>query len=292
VLPSFNRPRHFLGVVAPLIGIASVALVMGCQVAAPPQSAAQPKGAAHTVEFDATDYAFNAPATLPSGMTTIRLTNHGQEPHHGQLLRLNDGVTFDQFTAALQQEGDGALALISGAGGPGATDPNGSTEVTQDLKPGTYALACFIAGPDGVPHMMKGMLKPIEVTASTESSAAPATRATFTMKDFSFDIPSTLPSGQATYKVMNLGPQMHELNIIKLAPGKTLQDAQAWEGAPAGPPPFSAAGGINAFSADGSGYMTLDLQPGHYVAICNVPDPGTGVPHSHLGMFKEFSVQG
>jgi hypothetical protein len=85
---------------------------------------------------------------------------------------------------------------------------------------------------------------------------------------------------------------MHELNIIKLAPGKTLQDAREWENAPAGPPPFSAAGGINAFSADGSGYMTLNLEPGNYVAICNVPDPGTGVPHSHLGMLKEFTVQG
>jgi len=286
---SFIRQRALRPLV-PLIGVASVALVLGCQVAAPP--AVQPRAAARTVEFDAVDYAFNAPSTLPSGLTTIRLTNHGQEPHHAQLLRLNDGVDFDTFTQALQREGEGALRLTSAEGGPGTTNPDGSAEVVLDLKPGSYALACFISGPDGAPHLMKGMLKPIEVTQSDESPIAPATQATFTMKDFSFDMPSTLRYGRATYKVVNIGPQMHELNIVKLATGKTLRDALEWEQAPAGPPPFAAAGGMNAFSADGSGYMTLDLEPGTYVAICNVPDPSSGTPHSHLGMVKEFTVQG
>lgn len=62
-------------------------------------------GAIRTVEFDASDYTFNAPETVPPGLTTIRLTNRGQEPHHGHLPRLNEGITFDDFTAALQQEG-------------------------------------------------------------------------------------------------------------------------------------------------------------------------------------------
>ncbi|MBV9355080.1 MAG: hypothetical protein JO023_06080 [Chloroflexi bacterium] len=278
----------------PLVGAAAVALVLGCQAAAPAPTPTPPSAAvaAQTVEIDATDYAFNAPETLPAGLTTIRLVNHGQEPHHGQLLRLNDGVTFEQFTATLQQEGEGALRLTSGEGGPGAVDPHGSSEVTVDLKPGTYALVCFIAGPDGVPHLMKGMLKPIQVTQLGTPAQAPIVAGTFMMKDFSFDMPSVLPVGAATYKVVNHGPQMHELNIVKLHAGKTAEDALAWEKAPGGPPPFDLAGGINAFSADGSGYMTLDLQPGTYLAVCNVPDPTSGLPHSHLGMVKQFNVQG
>ncbi|HEY1297625.1 MAG TPA: hypothetical protein VGJ60_31475 [Chloroflexota bacterium] len=279
-------------VVAPLVGATALIAVLGCQVVKSPVGVANAAAPAttRTVEFDASDYAFATPDTLPSGMTTIRLVNRGQEPHHAQLLRLNDGVTFDQFTSVLQQEGEGALRLVSGAGGPGAIGPSGESEVTLDLKPGVYALACFISGPDEVPHLMKGMLKPIQVTESSEVSAAPQAQGTFTMKDFTFEMPSTLPAGRATYQVINSGPQMHELNVLKLAPGMTAQDLINWHGEDGAPPPFEAVGGMNAFSVDGSGYMTLDLQPGTYLAICNVPDPASGVAHSELGMIRQFTV--
>jgi len=294
------RSPHVSKLLSPLIGVAAVGLVVGCQVTTPAAapttstsiSTTAAPSVAHSIDIDASDFAFSAPATLPAGLVSVRLTNHGQEPHHAQLLRLNDGVTFDQFAAALQQEGEGALRLVSGEGGPGTIEPHGSSEVTLDLKPGTYALACFVAGSDGVPHLAKGMLKPIQVTQPTTATpaTAPDVKGTFTMKDFTFDMPASLPAGRATYKVINAGPQLHELNIVKLAAGKTVQDVLAWENAPAGPPPFEAAGGINAFSADGSGYLTLDLQPGTYLAVCNVPDPASGLPHSHLGMLKQFTV--
>ena len=90
----------------------------------------------------------------------------------------------------------------------------------------------------------------------------------------------------------DVGPQPHELNLLKLAPGKTAQDVLAWENAPSGPPPFEAVGGINGLSPNAAGYMTLDLQPGSYVAICHIPDPASGLTHAHLGMLKAFTVRG
>ncbi|MBO0884472.1 MAG: hypothetical protein J2P17_29895 [Mycobacterium sp.] len=279
-------------IVPPLVGATALVAVVGCQVVKPSVNAgvASAASARTTVEFDASEYSFNTPDTLTAGLTTIRLVNLGQEPHHAQLLRLNDGVTFDQFTATLQQEGEGALRLVSGAGGPGTVDPNGKSEVTLDLKPGMYALACFVSGPDGVPHLMKGMLKPIQVTDGVEASTPPEVQGTFTMRDFTFDLPATLPAGVATYAVVNSGPQMHELNVLKLAPGKSAQDVVDWETTPTGPPPFEAVGGMNAFSTGGSGYMTVDLESGSYVAICNVPDPASGIAHAHLGMIRQFTV--
>jgi len=122
--------------------------------------------------------------------------------------------------------------------------------------------------------------------------AAPEDATTFTMKDFAFEMPGTLPAGKATYKVVNAGPQPHELGVLKLAPGKTDEDVLAWDSAPSGPPPFESVGGINAFSADGSGYMTLDLAPGEYLAVCHIPDPVSGVAHLHLGMTRHFTVAG
>ena len=70
------------------------------------------------------------------------------------------------------------------------------------------------------------------------------------------------------------------------APRHRGQDVVDWETTPSGPPPFEAAGRMNAFSTGGSGYMTLGLPQGTYVGICNVPDPASGVPHVRLGMLR------
>jgi hypothetical protein len=254
--------------------------------------AAKAATAPRVVEWQARDYSYEAPETLQSGWVTIRMRNHGPEPHHGQLLRMNDGVTFDAFSQALQQEGESALRLATLVGGPAVVDAHRTDEVTVHLAPGTYAIACFVPSPDGVPHLAKGMLEPVQVTAADPSDARPpAAQGTFTMRDFSFEMPENLPAGRSTYAVTNDGPQPHELVVVKLVEGKGVDDVMAWYRAPAGPPPFEAVGGINGLSAGVTGYMTLDLQPGSYAAICVIPDPASGTAHLHLGMVKAFAVR-
>jgi hypothetical protein len=182
------------------------------------------------IDIMASDYAFDAPDTLPAGLVTVRLMNHGQEPHHAQLLRLNDGLSFEDFVAALQAEGDGALRLATLTGGPAALSTLKTTEVTLDLTPGSYALACFIPSPDGVPHLAKGMLKPLTVTPTgAQDATAPEVSGTMTLRDFSFEIPDTVPAGTVGYRVFNVGPQPHELSILKLAPGAFATDVLAWQ---------------------------------------------------------------
>jgi hypothetical protein len=40
-----------------------------------------------------------------------------------------------------------------------------------------------------------------------------------------------------------------------------------------------------------TGYAEVNLVPGKYVAICNIPSPkAEGHPHFTLGMIKEFTV--
>jgi hypothetical protein len=279
-----------------LVLVAAVTFVLGAFLYAPSAPATQltAHAAAATppvVDVMASDYAFEAPDVLPSGLVTVRLMNHGQEPHHAQLLRLNDGVTFDQFATALHTEGEGALRMATISGGPGALGPLKSAEVTLDLTTGSYVLACFIASPDGVPHLAKGMLKPLTVTAgAADPSALPEVAGTMTLRDFTFDLPDRLPAGSVTYRVVNDGPQPHELNVLKLAPGATVDDVRAWLANPSTPPPFEAVGGMNGLSAGVDGFMTVDLKPGEYVAICNIPDPASGWPHSRLGMIRAFTV--
>ena len=76
------------------------------------------------------------------------------------------------------------------------------------------------------------------------------------------------------------------------AAGATAQDALAFYKAPVGAPPIESIGGINGLGEGKSGFMSLDLQPGAYAAVCLIPDPSSGVAHIHLGMFKAFSVKG
>src|SRR5207302_7574099 len=106
--------------------------------------------------------------------------------------------------------------------GPG---PN-TEQVTATLTPGSYVVMCFLTGPDGVPHFVKGMLKPLQVTGAT--SAAPATKpnapVSITLRDFAFDSPDTLPSGTTAWAISNSGPQPHEIQVAKLASGGSGQD--------------------------------------------------------------------
>lgn len=152
---------------------------------------------------------------------------------------------------------------------------------------------CFIAGEDGVPHMAKGMMHTFEVTAGEgHSHTAPTAGLTLDMHDFGFDIPEDLEAGTVTMEIINSGEQPHELVLMKLQEGKTLEGVQAWmEAGEQGPPPAGFGGGVQVISGGQSTFVTMDLEAGNYIAICFVPDPATGQPHFLLGMMDEFSVE-
>jgi hypothetical protein len=238
------------------------------------------------------------PDTIVSGLTSLDFRNTGDEPHHIQLLRLNENVTFEQFTTALAQGEGPALALVSMDGGVGQIVRGGAAESIVNLRPGSYVAICFVPSPDGVPHFVKGMVKPIRVTAAPAGAipaAAPQVAGTVIMRDFSYDMPSTLSAGRTVYRVLNEGPQQpHETNIVKLENGKTLADVTNFVKAPAaagGPPPFTPVGGMQGLSVNASNFMVTQLQPGNYAAVCFIPDPSSGKSHLELGMGKEFSVR-
>ena len=150
---------------AAIVGAFGISLV-GLKAAAPTMdlhAAHTAHAAAPVIEWEAGDYSFTGPETVPAGVVNIRLSNLGMEPHHAQLLRLRDGVSFDDLMAALPEEGDAALRLVTLEGGAGAIDPHRNSEVTLNLKAGNYVLVCFIPSPDGLPHLAKGMLKPLQV---------------------------------------------------------------------------------------------------------------------------------
>jgi hypothetical protein len=243
------------------------------------------------VTVTAKGYGFEMPDEIPAGTVTLALRNDGAEPHHAQPARLKPGVTQEQFMARLRTDPEGAVTLLSYPGGPAAVVSAGTQEVTLDLAAGDYVMLCFVPGPDGVPHLAKGMIKPFRVTGSPSDVELPRTDGEAILRDFSFTLPDDLNARQTTIKVTNAGPQVHEMAIGRLAEGKTLEDARAFLSTRVGPPPYADVGGMQAMDPGASGWLTLDLTPGRYVMFCVVPDPATGRRHVDLGMIAPFEVR-
>lgn len=245
------------------------------------------------VEVKAADYTFESPDKLETGYLTFSFTNTGKELHHFQLVRLNDGVTLEQFQAAAQQGEEAMMPLIEFVGGVGLVAPGQSAMTTVHLeKPGIYLELCFIPDANGVPHLALGMVKPLEVVASTVAAGAPKADLVVDMHDFAFTIPSELNAGEQVWEVINHGEQPHELMLGKIKEGKTLDDVMTYlsKGAFGPDMPLDLMGGAQGMSTGHSSFVTFDLTPGEYVTICFIPDPKTGLPHLALGMISHFTA--
>ena len=254
-----------------------------------------PVAAIPEVVIKATDFAFEAPDQIEAGLVSLRLENVGHEDHQVQLVRLNDGVTLEQLQAALPQGPEAALPLVTLAGGVGLAAQNHHEQAVLDLTEGQYVMLCLVSGEDGVPHVAKGMLKPIQVVARKSQAVVqePKSDVSIVMKDFRFEMPAEIKAGRLTWKVTNQGPQPHEVFIVKLLPGKTLDDLMAFMQTYEGEPPVedAAAGGVAAMGPGQTAWVNLDLSAGDYVALCHITDPASGKAHAEMGMMTPFSVE-
>jgi hypothetical protein len=255
------------------------------------QSSPTPAAQIPDVTIGAADYSFDVPSSIPGGLTHFTLQNTGAEDHQALFFRLDEGVTLEDLATGLQDAQTEAdfEAFGSFAGGPIA-GPGGAFDATLDLAPGSYVLICTIPSPDGVPHADKGMVTTLEVTEpSAEQPPAPDADVTVTLSDFAFDVADTLPAGETVFAVVNGGDQIHEMGMIKLDEGATLDEVLASLEAPEGP--YSVVGALYGLASGSNGWTTIDLTPGTYALVCFVTDPQSGQPHIALGMHDSFTVQ-
>ncbi len=283
----------------PVVGLIAAGTFAGCKsdrsaggTGTSPATATEPaKAAPPTVTVTATDYRFDAPASMPAGAVTIHLINHGKELHQAQMIKLEDGKTAADLAKALQTPGP-PPSWIKFVGGPNGIVPGQEAQATLELAPGNYVYLCLIPSPDGVMHAAKGMVRPFEVTAASGAVAeAPATDVTIKLTDYTFEPSPALTQGRHTIMVENAGPQPHELVLVKLAPGKKAEDFGKWaETGMKGPPPAQPIGGVTFLDKGSQGSFTADLTPGDYGFICFVPDAKDGKPHLAHGMMKTVTV--
>ena len=94
---------------------------------------------------------------------------------------------------------------------------------------------------------------------------------------------SSLTAGAVTFRITNAGSIEHEFAVLKTGlaadklpadptkPGKVKEDGNVGE--------------VEGIAVKGTKDLSLDLQPGQYVLICNVPD------HYGKGMHVAFTVK-
>jgi len=252
-------------------------------------AASQPR----EIHFVARDFEFDGPTTIEGGLVTLSLSNESETWHHLQLIRLPDGLSMQEFEQGMaqMQPGTPPPTWLVEAGGVNPPPPGGSARVTTWIEPGEYAVVCVVDTPDHVPHVAKGMMRSLTVTAPTgETPPEPSSDLTLTLVDYAFAFSAPPTRGSHVIRVEDTAEQAHELALFRFAPGKTMDDLMAWAETYHGPAPIIAAGGVPAFRRGQTAYVEVTFEPGDYVALCFVPDAGDGLPHIVHGMALPFHI--
>ena len=272
----------------------------------PPTAPMQP----NVVTFSTADYKFQAPDTIRAGWTTLRFANNGNDIHYAHIVRLDSAKSPAELVAAYA-----AAIKTSGArpkwvkrfGGPGGTAPGDTSAVTQYLEAGSYVWICPVEDEGGNPHFGKGEYKPFVVQAASpdarQDAARPRATATIRQLDFSFAFDPALQAGHHTIRVENAGEEPHDLTLLKLLPGGTLEQVQAWlnpekarrpgqSNEPGVSPEnlVSLSGGIAVIGPGMEAFFDADLTPGEYVLACMATAPD-GRSHIEHGMIQQISIR-
>jgi uncharacterized cupredoxin-like copper-binding protein len=275
------------GFVATAVALAAV----GCaKKETPPPAQAGPN---HVI-VTAQDYSFTAPDSISAGLEMFHLANRGPSIHHLQIVQLDSGKTVADLMDAMKNPGPppGWARFV---GGPNAIAPvpTDTAVAWLTLTPGNYALVCLVPDTAGVPHFAHGMVRPLTVTPNDSTPApAPQPDVVIHLKDYQFDITGNLTAGAHTIRIVNDGPQMHEMLIAQMAPHKKAMDLANWveSGKMRGAPPARPMGGATALAPGASEVIAVTLPAGDYGLLCLIPDAKDGKPHAMHGMVKDLTI--
>lgn len=224
------------------------------------------------------DGQLSAPDEMPSGPVAFdNETDLPVEP-----VRLNDGVTFEQLTTTLAEDEEAVLDLVTLLG---STD-NAVGQIIYDLQPGQYVVADTSEDGDA-------LTGPITVGEPSGATPPPAD-VPVELVDFNFGIPSEIKAGPQLWQISNKGEQWHEMLIVKLNEGVTLDDVMAMvmsEDETSGPPPFEEVAMWSPLGPGSTAWVTWDLPAGEYTVLCFLPDlKGDFQPHAAHGMVANLTV--
>lgn len=185
-------------------------------------------------------------------------------------------------------------------GGPGLTAAGQTSQTTVLLEPGTYVLECYVKDGDEQFHSYDGMLEVLTVTEAESGAPEPEATAEVELSSTAgLEIPADVRPGEQTIAIRFLDQstyehlQGHNAHLVQLAStDPALLEALAgwmdWRAvgslAVRAPEGAEFVGGTMEMGAGGTAYYTVNLRPGTYAWIAEVPDPAA------KGMLKTFTV--
>jgi hypothetical protein len=241
------------------------------------------------VDVKAGEFYFEAPVSIPAGLTTFRMhqvglvaerlragghgqslqsfVRHGGDNTYGMhqlwIFRLEDGKTYTDLVEAFRARAPRPWA--KNLGGPTFSFPPRTTNATLDLEPGSYALVCPVgsARDDQTrSHILKGMFRPFTVVPAIEPNAT-APRPDLVVRiasDGTTGQSAPITAGRQIINVENATTELHEVSFMRVPKGHVTTDDRL---------PLRDAGDFIIWgglaSAPGTSLMmTIEFEPGTY----------------------------
>jgi len=262
----------------------------------PTRVAATERGT-HDLVIVGLDYAFQTPARVPAGPTTIHFVNKGKVAHELNIVLLKRGVTMQQFAAA-SNAGQPLAPLLEATVGVVFAEPGtrATARIAVDLLPKReYALRCIFKDSASAPrHFTLGMYGSILVDSASTRPSSPMRADTIVGMDYAFRAPARLAPGRHRLAFVNAGKQRHELSVALLKRGVSVQQLMRDDAAGKSVDDSIEAGlGVLHTPGESSpmGLLEVDLLPGReYLILCNFSDTPSSPMHFKLGMFGGITV--
>ena len=278
--------------------------------AAEPQPAVEPQP--YVVELRAVGKTFQGVGEIPSGWTTFRFVNASSMVHFAIIDVPPEGVTLQQMNDEVVQPFQDAFdAMMAGDdeavnaafgrfpewigelgrnGGPGFLSAGRTGQTTVYLEPGNYILECYVKS-DGVFHTTSpgegqiGMMMELVVTEEQNGAPEPDADLVLAIRNDGFEIvDGALQPGTNTVRVDFVEQQAlpsfvgNDVHLMRVEDERTIAAVDAWfdwrtENGLEDPPPAEFLGGVNDLPAGAHGYFTVELEPGDYAFVAEVPNP-------------------
>ena len=269
-----------------------------------------------TVETLAVGHQFQMSTNeVPSGWTTFRLDNQGDEVHFLVIERLPEGKTLQDSLTEVVPPFQEAMDLINAGdaeagfaklgdlpawfgevqfmGGPGLVSPGHVAEVTVDLQPGTYVVECYVKDENGEFHSYHGMIEELTVTGETAATSEPTAELEIRLSNDGIEADEEIDAGRHVIAVHfdehQPAPAFgNDVHVVRLGEGQQAADIGPWmdwsqvQGLRS-PAPAEFLGGTHEMPVGNIAYMTVDLEPGRYAYVSELSPA--------FEMWKEFSVR-
>jgi len=284
----------------------------------------KPTPQSQVVEIRAVGKTFEAPGEIPSGWTTFKFVNASNMIHFAIIDVPPEGITaqvmsdtvMQPFQEAMDAMNAGDEEAVNAAfarfpawigelgrnGGPGLLSPGMTGQTTVFLNPGHYIIECYVKS-DGVFHSTSpgdgkiGMMADLVVTDARSTMPEPESNMTLAVTNGGYEIvDGAIRPGWNTIRVEYLEQQAlpsfvgNDVHLMRVDDEDSIALADGWmdwrtaDGLE-DPAPVTFLGGINDLPAGSYGYFTVNLEPGAYALIAEMPSPGAA------GFVMPFSVE-